>query len=102
MAGGMDDEQTSVHSIADLLRAAGGGRQSAYLIVISAKSAAAMGRMFKIDRPEVTLGRSSEATFLVEDDGISRKHAKVIQDAVGYTLMDLGSTNGTYLNGTKV
>ena len=96
-----EEDKTSVHSIADLLAAAG-GRQSAYLIVISARSAAVMGRMFKIDRPEVTLGRSVEATFQVEDDGISRKHVKVVQDPVGYSLVDLGSTNGTYLNGSRV
>jgi diguanylate cyclase (GGDEF)-like protein len=61
-----------------------------------------MGRMFKIDRPEVTLGRSVDATFQVEDDGISRKHVKVVQDPVGFTLVDLGSTNGTFLNGSRV
>src|SRR5262245_52492840 len=96
-----EEDKTSVHSLADL-RAAAGGRQSAYLIVISAKSAATMGRMFKIDRPEITLGRSVEATFQVEDDGISRKHVKVVQDPVGFTLVDLGSTNGTFLNGSRV
>ncbi|HEY8206359.1 MAG TPA: FHA domain-containing protein, partial [Myxococcaceae bacterium] len=94
-----EEDNTSVHSIADLL-AATGSRQSAYLIVISAKSAASMGRMFKIDRPETTLGRSAEATFQVEDDGISRKHAKVVALGDGrFQLVDLGSTNGTYLNG---
>ena len=39
----------------------------------------------------------------VEDDGVSRKHAKVILSPQGhFQLMDLGSTNGTYLNGIKV
>ena len=97
----MTEDKTSVHSVADLLAAAG-GRQSAYLIVISAKSAATLGRMVKIDRPEVVLGRSQEATFQVEDDGISRKHAKVVQDPVGHSLVDLGSTNGTFLNGARL
>ena len=56
-------------------------QQSAYLIVISAKSAAGIGRMHKLERAEVVLGRSSEAQFQVEDDGISRKHAKVVARA---------------------
>jgi diguanylate cyclase (GGDEF)-like protein len=97
----MSEEKTSVHSISDLLGSA--QQQSAYLIVISAKSAAGIGRMFKLDRSEVVLGRSSEAQFQVEDDGISRKHAKVVAIGDGrFQLVDLGSTNGTYLNGLKV
>jgi len=72
----MSEEKTSVHSIADLL---GEARQAnAYLIQISAKSAAGIGRMLKLDKTETVLGRSTEAQFQVEDDGISRKHAKVI------------------------
>ncbi|NTX01086.1 GGDEF domain-containing protein [Myxococcus sp. CA051A] len=97
----MSEEKTSVHSISDLL--GNGQRQSAYLIVISAKSAAGIGRMFKLDRSEVVLGRSSEAQFQVEDDGISRKHAKVVALGDGrFQVVDLASTNGTYLNGLKV
>jgi len=97
----MSEEKTSVHSISDLLGSA--QRQSAYLIVISAKSAAGIGRMFKLDRSEVVMGRSSEAQFQVEDDGISRKHAKVVALGDGrFQLVDLASTNGTYLNGLKV
>ncbi|XXF80226.1 GGDEF domain-containing protein [Myxococcaceae bacterium GXIMD 01537] len=97
----MSEEKTSVHSISDLLGSA--QQQSAYLIVISAKSAAGIGRMHKLDRSETVLGRSAEAQFQVEDDGISRKHAKVVSLGDGrFQLVDLGSTNGTYLNGLKV
>lgn len=98
----MSDEKTAVHSISDLLGTAA-PQQSAYLIVISAKSASGIGRMFKLDRSETVLGRSVEAQFQVEDDGISRKHAKVVSLGDGrFQLVDLGSTNGTFLNGLKV
>jgi len=97
----MSEEKTSVYSIPS--DAPGGREQSAFLIVISAKSAAGIGRMHKLDKAEIVLGRSLEAEFQIEDDGISRKHAKLLSDADGrFTLMDLGSTNGTYLNGNRI
>src|SRR5512140_1105511 len=97
----MSEEKTSVHSIQDLLQHS--RQHNAYLIVISAKAAAGVGRMFKLDKPEVVMGRSADAAFQVEDDGISRKHAKVVMGATGhFQLVDLGSTNGTYLNGNRV
>jgi len=97
----MTEEKTSVFVVPELLSK--GRKQNAYLIVISAKSAASIGRMFKLEQQEIVLGRSVEATFQVEDDGISRKHAKLVLGPTGqYQLVDLGSTNGTYLNGTRV
>ncbi len=97
----MSEEKTSVYSINELVGKA--EAQGAYLIVISAKSAASIGRMHKLEKAEVVLGRSSEAHFQVEDDGISRKHAKVVRGPNGnFQVVDLGSTNGTYLNGAKV
>jgi two-component system, cell cycle response regulator len=97
----MSEEKTSVHSIHDLLGKA--RQQNAYLIVISAKSAAGIGRMQKLEKTEVVLGRSTEAQMQVEDDGISRKHAKVMLGPNGhFQLVDLGSTNGTFLNGIRV
>lgn len=98
----MEEEKTTVHSIADLLKKAQ-QQHSAYLIVISAKTPAGIGRMFKLDRPEVVMGRSADAHFQVEDDGISRKHAKICMGQNGqFHVVDLGSTNGTYLNGVRV
>ncbi|MGQ0504777.1 MAG: diguanylate cyclase [Myxococcaceae bacterium] len=97
----MSEEKTSIYSIPGVT-----GKpeaQSAYLIVLAAKSAAGIGRMHKLETAEVVLGRSAEAHFQVEDDGISRKHAKIVRGASGgYQVVDLGSTNGTYLNGNKV
>ena len=55
--------------------------------------------MIKLERTELVMGRSTDANFQVEDDGVSRKHAKVSQSANGqFQLVDLGSTNGTFLN----
>src|ERR1700687_2760028 len=97
----MSEEKTSVYSISS--DAAKERQESAFLIVISAKSAAGIGRMHKLDRVEVVMGRSTEVEFQIEDDGISRKHAKVLADGIGgFRLMDLGSTNGTFLNGSRV
>lgn len=98
----MSEDKTSVHSIADLLGQAK-AVNNAYLIVISAKSPAGIGRMIKLERNELVMGRSNDVNCQVEDDGVSRKHAKVTQAPNGqYQLVDLGSTNGTYLNGIKV
>ncbi|MBX7097505.1 MAG: GGDEF domain-containing protein [Myxococcaceae bacterium] len=98
----MSEDKTSVHSIADLL---GQAKQAstAYLIVIAARSQALVGKMVKLSRSEMVMGRSTECNMQVEDNGISRKHCKVMQAPNGqFQLIDLGSTNGTFLNGTKV
>jgi diguanylate cyclase (GGDEF)-like protein len=98
----MSEDRTAVHSIADLLGKSA-QKNAAYLIVISAKSAAFVGKMVKLDKAEMVMGRSTETFFQIEDDGVSRKHAKLIIAPNGlYQLMDLGSTNGTFLNGIKV
>lgn len=97
----MSEEKTSINLCSDLLTKA--RTQHAYLIVISAKSPPTVGKMLKLEKAEHVLGRSTDASFQIEDDGISRKHCKVLVEPSGqYQLVDLGSTNGTYLNGIKV
>jgi diguanylate cyclase (GGDEF)-like protein len=97
----MAEDKTAVHTIKDLLGEA--QTNAAYLIVISARSPALIGRMIKLEKGELVMGRSPDLTMQVEDDGISRRHCKIAQAQNGhFQLVDLGSTNGTYLNGIKV
>ncbi len=59
------------------------------------------GNVFRIEKPRVTIGRSG-ADLNLNDTESSRQHAAVeIHDTV-YTVQDLGSTNGTLVNGEKI
>jgi diguanylate cyclase (GGDEF)-like protein len=71
----------------------------AYLIVISGPH---VGRMFQLDAPETRIGRSPDVDLRIQDIGVSRKHARVIQFDDGVLVEDLGSSNGTFVNGDVV
>ena len=74
-------------------------REQAYLIVISGPH---VGKMFKVDADEATLGRSSKADMHVNDVGISRQHAQLVAYGEDVFIDDMDSANGTYLNGNLV
>ncbi|WCJ60085.1 DUF4388 domain-containing protein [Fontisphaera persica] len=54
-----------------------------------------------IDRPTIC-GRSREADLRIEDDLVSRRHTKIVHKEGQYLVEDLGSKNGTFLNGEKL
>jgi pSer/pThr/pTyr-binding forkhead associated (FHA) protein len=53
------------------------------------------------DKP-IVVGRSSDLDMVLVEDMVSRRHAKIAIGAEGITIEDLGSTNGTFVNGEKV
>jgi pSer/pThr/pTyr-binding forkhead associated (FHA) protein len=53
------------------------------------------------DQP-VTLGRSQDSTIVLDDDYVSSRHARFIPRDGQWLVEDMGSTNGTYLDRTKV
>jgi two-component system, cell cycle sensor histidine kinase and response regulator CckA len=62
----------------------------------------AIGQEFKIDGV-ATIGRSPDATVMVDDAGVSRLHARIRRSEAGtFEVEDLGSKNGTFLNGARV
>lgn len=47
---------------------------------------------------QVLIGRNPECTLILEDDFASGRHARIVYDDGQWTIEDLGSTNGTYLD----
>jgi predicted component of type VI protein secretion system len=60
------------------------------------------GSSYILEKPEVILGRELNNDVPVPDPEISRRHARFITRADGVYVEDLGSTNGTFLNGVRI
>jgi two-component system NtrC family sensor kinase len=54
-----------------------------------------------LDRDTVSLGREANNVIQVHDTEVSRRHAEVRRNGNVYTLIDLGSSNGSYVNGQR-
>jgi pSer/pThr/pTyr-binding forkhead associated (FHA) protein len=60
------------------------------------------GEVFMLSELEVTIGRESSNAITIIDPEISRQHARLIQQGGSYLFIDLGSTNGSYINGQRL
>jgi Protein of unknown function (DUF3662)/FHA domain len=60
------------------------------------------GQVYRLSAPVTVLGRSSEADIALDDPGISRRHAQIQLGAGHAVLLDLDSTNGTFVDGERV
>lgn len=60
------------------------------------------GNRVDLGSGKVTVGRLPECTISIDDSNISRNHAEVKAGSSGYLVTDLGSTNGTMVNGVKI
>ncbi|WP_223585451.1 DUF3662 and FHA domain-containing protein [Microbacterium sp. OVT16B] len=60
------------------------------------------GRRHSITRARTVIGRGTDADITIADAGSSRKHVEILWDGERAMMRDLGSTNGTKVNGTKV
>jgi len=66
------------------------------------RSGPSAGKTYPLDGAELTVGRDTANPVSINDAEVSRKHAKLSWKGAGYVLEDLGSTNGTFINGVRI
>jgi hypothetical protein len=61
-----------------------------------------VGEHFALERTQTTIGRTPDCDIFLDDVTVSRRHAIVAKGAGTFTLEDLGSLNGTFLNRHRI
>ena len=58
--------------------------------------------VFELDADRYIIGREAGNEIVIEDPQVSRRHAQLTRQGASYVVEDIGSTNGTYVNGKRV
>ncbi len=58
-------------------------------------------KVFNLTKDTIAIGRESANDIIINDPEVSRQHARLIRQDEAYIMEDLGSTNGTFINGTR-
>jgi len=74
--------------------------QSNFRLVM--RSGPTVGKIFPLDKAELFVGRDLSNDVVINDPEISRRHARLFQQGNSFVLEDLGSTNGTFVNGQRL
>ncbi len=75
---------------------------NAALVVVHAADQSLKGTRVPVGDEDVTLGREEGNTILIASDQASRRHARIFLSGGAHVLVDLDSTNGTFLNSKLV
>jgi diguanylate cyclase (GGDEF)-like protein len=93
-------EHTAVLDRAALISLAPKGRHRRHVLV--RMDSAGVGHVVTLERQEHTVGRLPENDIHLVSDGVSRRHARLVQIDDSYRLEDLDSANGTFVDNVKV
>ena len=100
----LSDEHNTTEILADTprLRKILERREPARLVIIDSPLHGDLGKTIYLDKPLLRIGRSSDNDLWIDDNSISRMHCQ-IQSAEGNAILhDLGSANGTLINGERL
>lgn len=81
--------------------ARGGGERRA-LATLGIEKGPGAGSDLAVGTPTATIGKSTQNDVVIDDDSVSTRHARLDLEAAGWTITDLASANGTYLDGTRL
>ncbi len=76
-----------------------GPRTEAVLTVLRGENP---GALYTMDGPEAVIGRSPDVAIAIPDESLSRRHARIQRMGIAFAVEDLGSTNGTFIDGQRV
>ena len=76
--------------------------QKATLLVVHSAERQEQGKRYPVGEEDLTLGREAGNTIVIGSDQASRRHARIYASGGGHVLLDLDSTNGTFLNSRLV
>ncbi|HEX2050767.1 MAG TPA: DUF3662 and FHA domain-containing protein [Actinomycetota bacterium] len=93
-----DEDASSTRAISTATAERLGLSQAGPALVVLDESGGAKERI-SITRAPVTIGRLSTNDVVLSDPNVSRRHAELRRDGESWTIADLGSTNGTLVNG---
>jgi pSer/pThr/pTyr-binding forkhead associated (FHA) protein len=60
------------------------------------------GSRFLLDGDSTTVGRHPSSDIFLDDVTVSRRHAEFLRDGTAFSVRDVGSLNGTYVNGQRI
>ena len=92
------DEETGTTDL-EAVRRAGDKERRACLTILTGSAA---GQLFKCGKATIVMGRSPQADLKLDDDGISRHHARLRCETGRSWVQDLSSRNGTFVNGERI
>ena len=70
--------------------------------LVGALAAGAPATSFELSRHVLTIGRTPSNDIVLPDTSVSKAHAQLVQEEEGWRIVDLESTNGTWVNGERV
>lgn len=70
--------------------------------VLKGKAGPVAGQEFILEDKEYLIGRGSTADIIIQDPGVSRRHARLIPYKDSFIIEDLNSFNGTFINGKRI
>ncbi len=94
-----EEETTQIYKLSGLMKNAVKGEKSPSFVVMEGDE---KGRVIYLSKNYLTIGRGSHSDIVIPDKTVSRKHCLIEVNGIDVVVIDLESSNGTYVNNVKI